>query len=783
MKNPCIRGWLLAGALAVLGLGQARASDVPPAPAYATAAEKLSEFIRREMREKGIPAISIALVDGQSVVWAAGFGEARTNVAANADTIYRVGSVSKLFTDIAIMQLAEKGALNLDDPVAKHLPNFQPRNPFGKEPTVRQLMAHRSGLCRESPVGNYFDPSEPTLGETIASLNSTELVYEPGTREKYSNAGIAALGYLLETAQKTPYPAYIEDRVLRPLGLAQSAFRPTPEIKAGLADGQMWTVFGRTFAAPKFELGIAPAGCMYSSVNELGRFMTVLFNGGRTARGPILQPATLEQMWTVQFGAPGATEGYGLGFHMQRVKGERMAGHGGAIYGFSTHFSALVDAKLGAVVIASKDFANTVADKIGMKALVAMLSVKNGIPFPDLPKSEPLPLEQAKALEGTYANGERGFDLIRDGAQITLLRHNGGYPQTIRKGPTNLVADGVTAFGAQYEWDAGRNALRSEGTEYLRQPSPKPAETPSRWRPLIGEYGWDHDTLYIFERRGKLWALIEWVEFDPLEEISENVFAFPNRGLYHGEKLVFVRDASGKVAEVTAANVHFKRRSVGPENGTQLQLKPTRPIAELRQEALQGRPPEEKGEFRKSDLVELVTVEPSLKLDIRYARNDNFLGTPFYTSARAFLQKPAAEAVSRVAKKLAAQGYGLMIFDGYRPWFVTKIFWEATPLEHRFLVANPADGSRHNRGCAVDLSLYDLKTGRPIEMVGTYDEASDRTYPEYPGGTSLQRWHRELLRGAMESEGFTVYPEEWWHFDYNEWRKYPLQNIPFEDLK
>ena len=97
-------------------------------------------------------------------------------------------------------------------------------------------------------------------------------------------------------------------------------------------------------------------------------------------------------------------------------------------------------------------------------------------------------------------------------------------------------------------------------------------------------------------------------------------------------------------------------------------------------------------------------------------------------------------------------------------------------------VADPSKGSRHNRGCAVDITLYDLKSGKPIRMTGGYDEMSDRSYPLYPGGTSLQRWHRDLLRHAMEAEGFRVYEAEWWHFDYQDWRRYRIQNLTFEQL-
>jgi D-alanyl-D-alanine dipeptidase len=214
----------------------------------------------------------------------------------------------------------------------------------------------------------------------------------------------------------------------------------------------------------------------------------------------------------------------------------------------------------------------------------------------------------------------------------------------------------------------------------------------------------------------------------------------------------------------------------------QILMTPARPVPELRSEALAASPPHEDGNFRKPDLVELAPLDSSIHLDIRYATSNDFLGTPVYSQARAFLQRPAAEAVLRVQQKLKPLGYGLLIHDAYRPWYVTKIFWDATPLEGKIFVADPTQGSRHNRGCAVDLTLYDLATGKPIEMPGTYDEMSPRSFPDYPGGTSLQRWHRDLLRRAMESEGFTVYEAEWWHFDYKDWKEYPILNVPFEKL-
>ena len=211
-------------------------------------------------------------------------------------------------------------------------------------------------------------------------------------------------------------------------------------------------------------------------------------------------------------------------------------------------------------------------------------------------------------------------------------------------------------------------------------------------------------------------------------------------------------------------------------------ITPLRPVPELRAEALKAKPPHEQGPFRKPDLVELVTLDPTIKLDIRYATSNDFLGTPVYTQARAFLQRPAAEALVRANHELKSQGYGLIIHDGYRPWYVTEIFWLATPDDKKIFVANPAEGSKHNRGCAVDLSLYDLRTGKEVKMPSGYDEMTERAYADYPGGTAEERARRAVLRQAMEKQGFAVIPKEWWHFDYKDWQQYPIQNVKFEDL-
>jgi D-alanyl-D-alanine dipeptidase len=342
-----------------------------------------------------------------------------------------------------------------------------------------------------------------------------------------------------------------------------------------------------------------------------------------------------------------------------------------------------------------------------------------------------------------------------------------------------LIGDDRLAFGPRLDQDGDR--LKMGEKVYERRPAPQPKAPPAKWRGLIGEYGWDHDTLYILEKNGRLCLLIGWFHLYPLKEEADNVFTFSPDEAEQDEKLIFTRDRSGRATAVEVSSVVYARRDLVGEAGT-FKIKPLRPIDELRRLAKAARPPEERGLFRTSELVELTRLDGTIKLDIRYATTDNFLSTPFYSSARAFLQKPAAEAVVRVHQALEKEGLGLLVFDGYRPWSVTTMFWEATLPDKRIFVADPRQGSRHNRGCAVDLTLYDRKTGKAVEMTGGYDEMSDRSYPDYPGGTSLQRWFRERLRRAMEAEGFTVFEAEWWHFDYKDWRKYPIQNLSFEEI-
>jgi zinc D-Ala-D-Ala dipeptidase len=182
-------------------------------------------------------------------------------------------------------------------------------------------------------------------------------------------------------------------------------------------------------------------------------------------------------------------------------------------------------------------------------------------------------------------------------------------------------------------------------------------------------------------------------------------------------------------------------------------------------------------------LVELVKLDPAIKLDMRYATSNNFTGQVLYSEARAFLAAPAAQAVARASKAANAEGFGLTIFDAYRPWQVTKKLWNATPPgPKKNYVANPKRGSKHNRGCAVDLSLHDLKTGILVEMPTEFDDFSERAHRDYMAASPTTIANRARLQRYLEAEGFVGLSNEWWHFDFTGWEKYPVMDIPFDKI-
>ncbi len=757
-------------------------ATIGPTKRYRAAATALDRFIERQMRQQKLPALSIALVDHDRTVWARGFGYAdpARKIPATAETVYRVGAISDLLTDVGVLQLVERGRMRLDSPVSRYLPDFHPRNPYATPITLRDLLARRSGLNREPPVGGMTDSSSPSLGATVASLNRSWLACWPSTQAKNSDAAGAVAGYLLQRESRKAFAEYMGRTLLGPMGMRDSSFTLSSGLESRLSKGQMWTYDGLQIDTPSFRVGVAPAEALYSTVADLGRFITSLFTDKRGGRTPMLERKFVETMWTPQFAVRGVDTGYGFGFRVTRLDGHRLASRSGSIYGFSTELALLPGQRLGVVVATPVGNANGVTRHVAEVALRLMLAARRGHRMPELPHTTSLSPQTARSFAGRYGVLATAFDLFDRDGRLFYLPIEGGPMIEVRQLGGSMILDGRLGYGIDLVPVPG--GIRIGHTIYPFIQRSRPKQMPVRWKDLIGEYGWDYDTLYIFEKDGRLTALADWFEYDPLRQISRDVYQFPRYGRYRDERVVFLRGADGAARAVRVGGVLFPRRKLGGMAGKFFHIHPLKPVVELRREALRAKPPVEKGDFLKPDLVDVAALDPKIKLDIRYATSHDFLGAPVYREAKAFLQRPAALALVRVAHFLERRGYGLLIHDAYRPWFVTKIFWDATPPKLRIFVADPREGSRHNRGCAVDLTLYELATGRPVPMTGHYDEMTERSYALYPGGSSLERWDRDLLRRAMEREGFTVYAFEWWHFDYKGWRYYPILNLTFEQL-
>lgn len=752
-------------------------------PAAGTDFSALEADVRKFAEQKALPAFSIQIVGPGGPIWSAGFaaGENASDQVVDSHTVYRVGSISKLFTDIALMQLVEEGVVDLNAPVSRYLPSFAPQNPFEAEVTVEALMSHRSGLVREPPVGNYFDASEPSIKAVVDSLNGTTLVYEPGTQVQYSNAAVTVVGRIVEVLRGKPFHEVIQERFLTPLAMSGS-FEQSDALNARMPGGYMRPYHDRPFPAPNFTLGISPAGNLYASMDDLGKFVQALLKMGQGQNDRILQEDTLRKMWTPAGETKSArNRQFGIGFALEEFEGEMSVGHGGAIYGFSSQLKVLPAGKLGVVASTNLDFANGAVNRIADHALRFALALQKGLPTPQLKLSRPLDAQTAAALKGYYQSADGQPLTIRERHGTLHLERVGGFTMQLMQTDEGVIVDGLLAHDDSVSIRPQK--IEAFGTVYHRVPSDKPDGDVADLEPFFGEYGEDHNVLYISEKHGKLNALIEWGTEYPLEKVGDGLFQFPGYGLYPNETLRFRRNTDGQVNLADLGGILFWRRElVGVTDGV-FQISPQRPVSELIAQALLASPPEEGGEFKQSDLVDVTKFADNIKLDIRYASDNNFLGTPVYSQPKAFLQRDAAQALGRVSKRLKGMGYGLLIHDAYRPWYVSKVFWDATPEDKKIFVANPADGSRHNRGSAVDLTLYDLATGKPVEMVGVYDEMSQRSYPHYPGGSSLQRWRRNLLMQEMARGGFTVYEYEWWHFDFNGWQNYPLGNKTFEALE
>lgn len=516
------------------------------AAAYAPALPELEAVIREEMAQWGIGGVAVALVDDQSPVYLRGFGEAK------ADSVFRVGSISKLFNAIAVMQQVEAGKLDLDAPID---PALLPTNPFPESPavTLRQLLCHRSGLQRESTVGSYFDPHEPTLGATVASLRDGVLATRPGEKMRYSNIGATLAGRLVEIASGVDFVKYQTVNILEPLGMKRSAWA-CKDLPAGalvkshmrVADGHGgWT----RREAPSFDLGTVPAGNLFASAGDVARFASAMLAGGKG----LLEAESLAEMWKPQLTEE--ENGFGLGFVAGKFRGHKSVGHGGAVYGFSTSLVILPEAKVAAIVLANEDIANGRVTRIGTAALSALLEVKHGEKAPAPPaKFEPINL---KRYVGAFESQSYWAKLsIQDGE---LVANISGQPTTMTATAEHtFLANSRIHYDTKIKYEADASGFVMGEQIFRRVDRAVTKVGPQRWKHFLGSYGPDFIPLIISQRHGNLYAMTENMVDYRLTPVNQNVFELPP-GMYRSEHLVFLTNAAGKTPRINFCNMFFER--------------------------------------------------------------------------------------------------------------------------------------------------------------------------------------------------------------------------------
>ena len=531
---------LLMGAIAL----SSRAAD------YDSIAPVLEAAVEAEMDTWGITGVSVALVDDQKTVYSKGFGTATT------ESIFRAGSVSKLFNALAVMQQVEAENLDLDAPID---PETLPINPFPERPaiTLRHLLSHRSGLQREAPVGGYLDDSEPGIAATVDSIRESVLVTRPGEKTRYSNIAPTFAGHLMEQASGEDFESYQQRHILQPLGMASSSWTRanTPEDRLivsnmRVADGRGG--WGRQ-PCPVFDLGTIPAGNLFTTAEDLARFASALIAGGNG----VVSQETLERMWTPQFTE--SETGFGLAFVVGNAHGHRTIGHSGAVFGHSTSFVVLPEAKIAVIVIGNEDIANGRIRAIHDVALKLMLNAKMDAGL-ELTRDN-LHADNLTDFVGAFESESYWAELsVKDGA---LVGDVSGQPTRFTPmGQDAFIGNSRIYLDAQVSFT--RNAsgtvigFQLAGQDYTRV-SDNPTPLHSEWRAMLGSYGLDFIPVIITERHGRLYAMTENMVDYRLTPVNRYVCALPP-GMYIDEEVVFLPDTSGAIHAIDYANMIFHRR-------------------------------------------------------------------------------------------------------------------------------------------------------------------------------------------------------------------------------
>lgn len=409
-------------------------AGVPPRPTnivhndYEPAKQYLFALIKEDMAKHDVKGLSIALIDDQKVVWAEGFGYAdvANHVPATADTVYRIGSISKVVTATEIMQLAEQGKVELDQAVTAYVREFSIRNRFAdsKPITLRALLAHHSGLPSDVLKGMWVD-HPVSLAEYVSTLREESLASPPQSLYKYSNIDFSLLGRVIENVEHQDFSTVMQQNLLTPLAMADSSFQLTPELERRYA-----RAYRNGKETARLSLRDTPAGGMLSSVNDMSRWLQFVFADGRAQGTQVIKPETLRAMFEPQFSGLDLDFGHQIGMAwmlsgLSLPGGQLLAWHNGGFPSYQAHLSLLREQKLGVIILTNSEEAKQFITQLGTLVLELAYETKYGAPPPtrDTTKQTPKPMRLTHGdlvrYSGHYAifNGQLGSITV-DGDQL-----------------------------------------------------------------------------------------------------------------------------------------------------------------------------------------------------------------------------------------------------------------------------------------------------------------------------------------------------------------------------
>jgi len=338
-------------------IGFTQSASITEHPEVSSALKVLDLWLDAQIAHLSLPGITAGIVLDQEQIWSHSFGfsDVKAKIPMNDDSVYRIASISKLFTSIAIMKLYDEGKLRLDDPIIRHLPWFKLENEDEDSPkiTIRHLLTHTSGVPREAPFPYFSEMEFPSYLEIKDSLSQEHMAYQPGSTYSYSNLGMALLGMIVSALSGEAYEDYIRRNILEPLGMNSSGFSLTNDIESRLAKGYGRLIPGEDRQAFSFMnlKGVNPAGGLFTSLADLTHFLCWQLRLRDSGRKEILKASTLVDMQRVHWLFQDWNSGQGLGFMIYHTPAGDIVVHGGQLFGFASFVGIHPDGKLGLILL------------------------------------------------------------------------------------------------------------------------------------------------------------------------------------------------------------------------------------------------------------------------------------------------------------------------------------------------------------------------------------------------------------------------------------------------